>query len=245
MDLRKILAAGLSIAMLAGVSVCAYADETDEAAEPDAEITEVAEDEDADGTLENSSSAEIRGYAVIDTSTSTVYCVELSWNVEDLKYTQTSVYAWDTDSLKYAVSDSDSTAEVTGGAIGITLDNRSNAAVEATVAYSDKDDSISTTVEWVTGTTTDDEGGTVDTTSTEDQSVVLETAAQNSGKVIDYTDVSTTGTVVEESISGTVTVTDGEENLTEATTVVGTVTITLSKSDDTSTDYTASSSDAE
>ena len=239
MDLRKILAAGLSIAMLAGVSVCAYADETDE------EITEVAEDEDADGTLENSSSADIRGYADIVTTTSTVYCVELSWEVEDLKYTQTSVYAWDTGSLKYTVSDSDSTTEVTGGTIDITLDNRSNAAVEAAVAYSDQeDDSISTTVEWVTGTTTNADGSIENTTSTADQSVVLETAAQNSGKVIDYTDVSTTGTVVEESISGTVTVTDGEENLTETSTVVGTVTITLSESDDTSADYTASSSNA-
>ena len=211
MNLKKLIAAGLSIAMLACGSVCAFAATT---------ITDVEES--------NTASIEVRGSKVDGSSYSgPTYSVTVEWTAVELVYTDTYTYSWDTSNLHYVKSDAASSSN-DGGSISITVTNYSDAAVNAAVAYTD--------------TENDDITSTLDI---DDTSVDIETAAQSEGAAIEYTNTETQGTAATGSFSGTVSISEGAENLTSTTSTIGTVTVTIADSNAGSYTNTASSEETE
>lgn len=210
MNLKKILAAGLSLAMLASLSVCAFADEEEE--DTSSSITEVTEDLDEDETVENSASADVNGSKTVESIyDGPTYSVTVQWTSADLVYTETGTYTWDTGDLKYVESSSETSTET--GSIAITVTNYSDAAVKAAVSYADvENDNITASVSF-------------DTSSAD-----IETAAQSGGSAITYTDTDTTGTAVSQKFTGTVSITDGASNLGTSSQTIATVTVTITSS---------------
>lgn len=131
MNLKKMIAAGLSIAMLACGSVCAFADTT---------ITDVEDN--------NTASIEVSGSKIEDSTYSgPTYSVTVQWTAVELVYTDTYTYSWDTSSLNYVKSDAASSSNE-GGSISITVTNYSDAAVNAAVSYTDtENDGITSTLD--------------------------------------------------------------------------------------------------
>lgn len=214
MNLKKILAAGLSLAMLASLSVCAFADEEKDTSSTTTDtITEVTEDLDEDNTVENSASADVNGSKTVESIyDGPTYSVTVEWTSADLVYTETGTYTWDTTELKYVESSSKTSTE--NGSIAITVTNYSDAAVNAAVSYADvENDNITASVSF-------------DTSSAD-----IETAAQSGGKAITYTDTDTTGTAVSQTFNGTVSITAGASNLGTSSQTIATVTVTITSSE--------------
>lgn len=216
MNLKKILAAGLSLAMLASLSVCAFADEEEEdtsSSTTKETITEVTEDLDEDETLENSVSADVNGSKTVESIyDGPTYSVTVEWTSADLVYTETGTYTWDTGELKYVESSTKTSTE--GGSITITVTNYSDAAVNAAVSYADvENDNITASVSF-------------DTSSAD-----IETAAQSGGSAITYTNTNTTGTAVSQKFTGTVSISEGASNLGTSSQTIATVTVTITSSE--------------
>ena len=143
------------------------------------------------------------------TEPGTTWSIDITWNNTAAVYTEAGgSYTWDAENLKYKQA-TDDEAENTDATIAVTVTNRSNAGLTASVAYVDADDDAETTASW-----------------TGDTSVQIGTAAIREGVEIDYTDTTTIGTVQEAEFKATVTV-DDVKNLDSGTNTLGTVTVTL------------------
>lgn len=192
MNLKKILAAGLSIAMLASGSVCAFAETT---------ITDVED--------ENTASIEVSGSKEDDSTYSgPTYSVTVEWTAVELVYTDTYTYSWDTSNLYYVKSDTASSTN-DGGSISITVTNYSDDAVNAAVSYADtENDGITSTLD-INGSSVDIEtaaqsdGAAIEYTNTSTQGTAATGSFSGAVSISDGAEnlTSTTSTI------GTVTVT--------------------------------------
>ena len=117
--MKKILATVLALTMIVGMSITAFA----------ANFTEMGATQDivVNATYEKKDAT---------TDTTPVYSVNITWTAISFKFTESAnVKTWDTATLQYVVSETNTDGVWSGETATITLENRSNAPVVVTPTW--------------------------------------------------------------------------------------------------------------
>lgn len=151
------------------------------------------------------------------TQPAAVYSVKIEWSTPTITYTKNAdTYQWNPTKLQYEKTVGTDGTWTNNNTTTVTVKNRSDAVVYASVEYTDEDgDNATSSATWKIGEDAYNQG---------EKEQIGSAAVSNSSAIL-YTDTSTTGSEQTCVFTGTITVTGS----IDVTGQIGTITVTLEK----------------